>query len=492
MSNNGLCEYASSPEVDSRSSSSERHYDQRNVVHYQAAHSSVVRSTGITEHERRQSPPPPLPPKASSIYRGLQTRPHGRSIVVSDESDSSPPPLPPKASSSKHETRLRKTNVVFFGESGSGKSSVINAITQTQRAKTSSDATACTFSYQCYAVDISDQSYVLFDTAGLNEGNISAVPAAKAETELKSLLRGLMSPGSDGIGLLVYCVRSTRAHQALIRNYDLFYSVICRKKVPIVVVITGLENEADMQAWWHTNAKEFKSRGMHFQDHACVTTLHKHIGISDVFTRRITESREMMRNLIVNNCSEWAVDDTWFNQSFADARYVMRHNWNSERSSPSTLIICGASPKEVEGLAHFGGEAYRVRPVPQPESTSSAGGGHEGDLLIYYAHADTLSMARQMFHAFYTAYRGNMVPVVVVVKGLNDRKSARQWVDRYIKHHGAGLLFSTFSPADLGDNYLRRHAEQDLHDLIRQSCLIRSVVKGGGVLKRFARLLGWP
>ncbi|KAG1764879.1 P-loop containing nucleoside triphosphate hydrolase protein [Suillus placidus] len=418
------------------------------------------------------------------------TRPYGRS-VVSDESGS-----PPKASSSNHErqTRPRKRNIVIFGESGSGKSSVINAITQTQRAKTSSDATGCTFSYQRYPVDISGQSYVLFDTAGLNEGNISAVPAAKAEKELKSLLRGLMSPGSDGIGLLVYCVRSTRARQALIRNYNLFYSVICRKKVPIVVVVTGLENEADMQAWWHTNAKEFKIRGMHFQDHACVTTLHKHQGISDVFTRRITESRDMMRNLIVDNCSEWAVDDTWFNQSLADARYAMKHNWNSERSSPSTLIICGASPEEEEGLAHFGGEAYRVRPVPQPESTSSAKGGHEGDLLIYYAHADTLSMhmARRMFYAFYTAYRGNMVPVVIVVKGLNDRKSARQWVDRYIKHPGAGLLFSTFSPADLGDNYLRRHAEQDLHDLIRHSCLVRSVVKGGGVLKRFARLLGWP
>ncbi|KAG1864959.1 P-loop containing nucleoside triphosphate hydrolase protein, partial [Suillus subalutaceus] len=217
-------------------------------------------------------------------------------------------------------------NVVIFGESGSGKSSVINAITQTQLAETSSDATGCTFSYQCYPVEISGQRYVLFDTAGLNEGSTGAVPAAKAEKELKRLLRGLMSPGSDGIGLLVYCVRSTRARQALIRNYNLFYSVICRKKVPIVVVVTGLENETDMQGWWYANAKEFKSRGMYFQDHACVTTLHKHAGISDVFNCRIAESRGIVRNLVVNNCSEWAVDNTWFKQSFADARYVMRHN----------------------------------------------------------------------------------------------------------------------------------------------------------------------
>lgn len=489
MLNNGLCGYASSPEVDS-GPSSERHYDQRNEARYQAVHNPAVRSTRITVPKWRQSPLPLLP-KASSSYHG--TSPQGRSVVVSNESGS-PPPLPPKASSSNHETRPRQRNVVIFGESGSGKSSVINAITQTQLAETSSDATGCTFSYQCYPVEISGQRYVLFDTAGLNEGSTGAVPAAKAEKELKRLLRGLMSPGSDGIGLLVYCVRSTRARQALIRNYDLFYSVICRKKVPIVVVVTGLENETDMRGWWYANAKEFKSRGMYFQDHACVTTLHKHAGISDVFTRRIAESREIVRNLVVNNCSEWAVDNTWFKQSFADAQYVIRHNWNGERSSPSTLIICGSSLKEEEDLVRFGGETYRVFPVSPPESTSSAGGGHEGDLLIYYAHADTLSVARQTFREFYTAYRGNMVPVVVVVKGLNDRKSARQWVERHIMHHGAGLLFSTFSPAgDLGDNSLRRQAEQDLQDLIKQSCLIRGVVKGGGVLKRLARfkLLGW-
>lgn len=480
MSNNGLCGYVSSLQVDLGFSSSQQHYDQRDGVHYQAAHYPAVRSTIIAEPERKKSPPP-LPSTASSSYHG--TQPVGKSIV-SDESGSPPP----KGSSSNHETRPRNRNVVIFGESGSGKSSVINAIAQTQLAETSSDATGCTFSYQCYPVEISGQRYVLFDTAGLDEGNTGAVPAVKAEKELKKLLRGLMNPGSDGIGLLVYCVRSTRARQALIRNYNLFYSVICRKKVPIVIVITGLENETDMRGWWHTNAKEFKSRNMHFQDHACVTTLQKHAGISDVFTRRIAESREIVRNLIVNNCSEWAVDNTWLKQCFADAQYVMRHNWISERSSPSTLIICGSSPREEEGLTRFGGEAYRICPVPQPESTSSAGGGHEGDLLIYYAHADTLSVARQTFRAFYAAYRGNMVPVVIVVKGLNDRKSARQWVEQHIMHHGVGHLFSTFSPAgDLGDNSLRRQAEQDLQDLIRQSCLFRSVAKGRGMLKGFAR-----
>jgi hypothetical protein len=108
MTNNGLWGYASSLGVDP-GSSSERYYD-----HHQAAHNPVVRSTGVTEPERGQSPPP-LPPKVSSAYHGVRapllklrhfeeillTRPQG-SVVVSDESGSPPPP---RASSSNHEVR---------------------------------------------------------------------------------------------------------------------------------------------------------------------------------------------------------------------------------------------------------------------------------------------------------------------------------------------------------------------------------------------------
>jgi len=170
------------------------------------------------------------------------------------------------------QTRLRARNIVIFGESGSGKSSVINAITQAQRAETSSSAAGCTFCYKKHEVEISDENYILFDTVGLDEGTAGTVPAAEAVENLKSLLRELMSPRSNGIGLLVYCVRSVRLSRVLLRNYNLFYSVICRKKVPIVVVVTGLENqEPTMDSWWDANETVFKKYGIYFEDHACVS-----------------------------------------------------------------------------------------------------------------------------------------------------------------------------------------------------------------------------
>lgn len=71
MLNNGLCGYDVSPEVDSGSSSSERHYDQRNEACYQAAHNPAVRSTGIAEPERSQLPLP-LPSTASPSYHEVR------------------------------------------------------------------------------------------------------------------------------------------------------------------------------------------------------------------------------------------------------------------------------------------------------------------------------------------------------------------------------------------------------------------------------------
>jgi GTP-binding protein EngB required for normal cell division len=393
-------------------------------------------------------------------------------------------------------TPPRARNVVIFGESGSGKSSVINALAQNQVAATSSSAAGCTFRYQKHEVELSGERFVLFDTVGLDEGTAGTVPAAEAEANLKSLLRELMSPGSNGIGLLVYCVRSVRVSRALLRNYNLFYSAICRKKVPIVVIVTGLENqEPDMESWWNANGREFKRCGMHFEDHACVTTLRKHPGIPDVFTQRITDSRENLRTLILNNCSEWIADTSWLALSFSDVRNMINGRWNGERSLPPTLIIYDPSRKEIEialGIygdvetcsLHIGGVKYQVHLVPDPVSNPHIS-SIEADLLIFYAHTDDEFTARQRFGSFCAAYRGNMVPIIVVVKGLDNNKAAQEWVERWLMHNGAGRSFSTFAPAGDLRNPL---AEQELRELIQQSCLIRSEKKGRGIHKRFGQL----
>ncbi|KAJ8585614.1 hypothetical protein M405DRAFT_772707, partial [Rhizopogon salebrosus TDB-379] len=194
-----------------------------------------------------------------------------RLTSMAEQEEGIPSPPPQRSQSIHKPCRTRARNVVIFGESGSGKSSVVNAIAQQHLSETSGDAAECTSYYQRHEVEISGESFVLFDTVGLDEATTG--PVSKAEKNLKILLQELVST-TDGIGLLVYCVRSTRVCHALIRNYKIFYSTICRKlKIPIVLVVTGLENyRPTMESWWDINWQQFQKHGMHFEDHACVTT----------------------------------------------------------------------------------------------------------------------------------------------------------------------------------------------------------------------------
>lgn len=58
-------------------------------------------------------------------------------------------------------------------------------------------------------------------------------------------------------------------------NYGLFYEVLCRSLVPIALVITHLEREADMEKWWQRNVESLEKYGIEAVDHACVTRLQR-------------------------------------------------------------------------------------------------------------------------------------------------------------------------------------------------------------------------
>ncbi|KAF9230499.1 P-loop containing nucleoside triphosphate hydrolase protein [Melanogaster broomeanus] len=193
-------------------------------------------------------------------------------------------------------------NIVVFGESGIGKSSLINMIAGRAIAATSSSATGCTFEHKKYDVVINGKRYGVWDTAGLDEGSHGTVPAEKAEENLKVLLRELIK--ANGIDLLIYCIRGSRLRKALLNNYNVFYSAICRKKVPVAVVVTGLENqEGEMEDWWAANEAEFAALRMHFDGHACVTTLDPEKVHSPALRQRCLASRQTVVSMIANTCS---------------------------------------------------------------------------------------------------------------------------------------------------------------------------------------------
>ncbi|KIJ06754.1 hypothetical protein PAXINDRAFT_43286, partial [Paxillus involutus ATCC 200175] len=160
-------------------------------------------------------------------------------------------------------------NILFFGETGVGKSSVINMLVgeNTDAARVSSGTQGCTFASASYEATISGEQFVLWDTVGLNEGEKGKTPSSVAERNLEELMREM----SGGLSLLVYVIRGTRFREVVRLHYELFYHSICRQSVPIVAVVTGLENEEPMDAWWDENKADLQRFGLVFTGHACIT-----------------------------------------------------------------------------------------------------------------------------------------------------------------------------------------------------------------------------
>ncbi|KAF7975260.1 hypothetical protein HWV62_10134 [Athelia sp. TMB] len=227
-------------------------------------------------------------------------------------------------------------NVVIFGETGAGKSSVVNLIAGKALADVRSSASGCTFKSASYEDMVDDMVIRMHDTVGLNEGQEGTVSARDAIIELYQLIKGL----EEGISLLVFCVRG-RIKDTTKKNYRMFFEGLCQKQVPIILLVTGLElEEPDMESWWSRNAQEFNSVNMIFAGHACITsTKGKERNGRFMYDQEYSESRARTRSLIssqLNKVKPWRVDKEGFVKSFLKRTF----NWFAEAFRLRPIILC--------------------------------------------------------------------------------------------------------------------------------------------------------
>jgi hypothetical protein len=179
-------------------------------------------------------------------------------------------------------------------------------------AITSSGVIGQTFKSDRYPMQIKEKLFNVFDTAGVGEGDEGKVPTRDAITNLYQLMNEL----EDGISLLVFLFRAQRLEDQAVRNYKMFHEIFCNRQVPIVIVVTGLENENNMEDWWSTNSTHFQRYKMEFEDHACITaTRGKSTGSGWTLQKEYEESKEKIENLIVTSCRKtpWIMSkDHWF------------------------------------------------------------------------------------------------------------------------------------------------------------------------------------
>jgi len=194
-------------------------------------------------------------------------------------------------------------NIVIFGQTGAGKSSIINMLAGSPLAKVSGGASGCTPSSKCYSVRHGDDIYTLWDTAGLNEADDGTVSSQAAVQNLLDLVK------DHGVNLLVYCIRE-RFPNIIRVNYDLFWGIICRKEVPILLVVTGLEGKEDMDDWWYENQKTIKKMKMSFDGHACITSWK---GRGNRYEKEYQQSAERVWKLVRKHCrpNPWSMPPDW-------------------------------------------------------------------------------------------------------------------------------------------------------------------------------------
>ncbi|KAG2030671.1 P-loop containing nucleoside triphosphate hydrolase protein [Suillus americanus] len=182
----------------------------------------------------------------------------------------------------------RSKNIVLFGQPGAGKSSLINLMAGEAVARTSSDMRSCTLQWQQYPIKFDGKSYNVFDTVGLEEPQLGIPQYLNAVENAYTLIREL-----ESIDLLLLCMRAGRLTPTLQTNYRLFNEFLCDKKVPIVVVITYLENEVgEMDSWWKRNKDIFDERDVHVAGHACITAIRGN------YPDRYEQSRTTIRSLV--------------------------------------------------------------------------------------------------------------------------------------------------------------------------------------------------
>ncbi|KAF8551306.1 hypothetical protein OG21DRAFT_1487098 [Imleria badia] len=370
----------------------------------------------------------PLHAHADDALRQQDTSP-GIEESDSPRSERTRPSLVVEPDSANAVDRVHTPNIIIFGEAGVGKSSVINLIAGQKRAHISNDALGCTFEYQRHNVKLNGMPFALWDTTGLDEGSEGTVPARQAESNLRVLMQRLAHSG--GIHLVIYCIRGTRLTKALKRNYDLFYVTVCRKKVPVALVVTGLEHqEGEIETWWTTNEASLRRNGMRFDAHACVTTLD----VDDAVIRaRRSDSQRRLQNLLVEYAARrpWKVETSSI--SWSMFRNILRGGSSTRKKTTQRVVIYDGTASRRTRTRLIGDRqleyelVYVDKPFTPPPSGKLAG------VLVFYT--STLLGTRippddvASLRVFYDVAGGKTCPVVVVLRGCNDDQVAQMCWD---------------------------------------------------------------
>ncbi|KAF8060783.1 hypothetical protein FPV67DRAFT_306782 [Lyophyllum atratum] len=229
-------------------------------------------------------------------------------------------------SKSEIEGKSVKT-IILFGETGAGKSSIINMLADSATdplAHVDDCAQGVTFQTDYYVRQFGDETYGIYDTVGLGEGSRGTLDSGAAIAALYRLMRNTAS----GVHLLVYVVRGPRITGHHQKTYRMFHDIFCEKQVPIILLLTHMDDVLEQMAgevWWAQNSWVLREKGMAFSGRACVT------GRKNKEGNYHEESQKVVKALIKSTYAT----DPWLHQGSTAGRFtkVARRLYNQFASA---------------------------------------------------------------------------------------------------------------------------------------------------------------
>ncbi|KAH7888366.1 P-loop containing nucleoside triphosphate hydrolase protein [Phlebopus sp. FC_14] len=294
--------------------------------------------------------PSDLHPVDSSDVDGESRLNDGSSSPVDHKVPSQPATTNQPGSASSSTT----TNIILFGETGVGKSSVINLIAGKSVAKVSADVDGCTMASTQYIIHLKSRSVRIFDTVGLEEPQMGVNGYLSAIEKAFDLVTSLTKYG--GVHLLLFCMRGGRITATVQSNYRLFHEFLCDKKVPIALVFTGLERERNMDDWWNRNEKNIKKYGIHSVGHACITAVRDSDDPS-AEDDKYTESRRKIVGLLedcTDNGDAFKMEsESWLGMVLVRMRMLINKKRNPKQKDTIKILMkrCHMEPEAARRVA---------------------------------------------------------------------------------------------------------------------------------------------
>ncbi|KAG1820662.1 hypothetical protein EV424DRAFT_1539485 [Suillus variegatus] len=285
-----------------------------------------------------------------------QYRPSNNTGIHTGSSLGTIHPIPSrKAAGNQH------PNVVIFGQAGAGKSLLVNLMAGEDVAKTSSDMERCTTKWEEYFIKFDGGSYNIFDTVGLQEPQLptclqpSTPPQPPTSSQYlyavenaHSLIQKLERQG--GIDLLMFCMRAGRLTATLQNNYRLFNEFLCEKKVPVIIVITCLENETgEMDDWWKANKETLHHQDFRVDGHACITAIRGNC--PERYEQSRTTIRKIVKEFTAGEQKQVQRGDDVFVLSMQKLKKLLLENLRSKDIVHHLTERCGLPPDMAKQLA---------------------------------------------------------------------------------------------------------------------------------------------